>query len=64
MEKILVKIHQYQDSTFFLAISHIPVNALALAMESAQGMVSAAKPFLTKLKILKRLTKKNEKNPN
>lgn len=38
MEAIFVMIHQIQLSTFFLAISHIPVYALALAKASAHGM--------------------------
>lgn len=45
MEAILVRIHQYQLSTFFLAISHIAVNAVALANASAQGIAPGAKSF-------------------
>ena len=42
MEAILVNIHQIQLSTFFLAINHIPVYAVALANASAHGMASGA----------------------
>ena len=42
---MLVKIHQYQLSTFFLAISHIPVNAVAEARASAQGIAPGANPL-------------------
>ena len=40
MEAILVTIHQNQLSTFFLAISHMPVKAVEEANASAQGMVA------------------------
>jgi len=46
MEEIFVMIHQYQLSTFFLAISHIPVNAEADANASAHGMACGVKYFL------------------
>jgi hypothetical protein len=42
---MLVAIHQYQLSTFFFAISHIPVKAVALANASAQGIAPGAKSF-------------------
>ncbi len=35
---MLVAIHQYQLSTFFFAMSHIPVKAVAAAKASAQGI--------------------------
>ena len=38
---MLVPIHQYQLSTFFPAISHIPVNAVAEANASSAGTVLA-----------------------
>lgn len=40
---MLVTIHQYQLSTFFLVINHIPVNADAEAKASAHGMASSKK---------------------
>ena len=43
MEVMLVSIHQYQLSIFFLVISHMPVNADALANASAQGIAPGAK---------------------
>ncbi len=43
MEAILVAIHQYQLSTFFFAMSHIPVKAVAEGKASAQGMISCEK---------------------
>jgi hypothetical protein len=43
MDAILVSIHHIQLSTFFLAISHIPVYAVALAKASAHGIASGAK---------------------
>ena len=46
MLTILVSIHQYQLSTFFLVISHIPVKAEALARASAQGITPSKKNFL------------------
>ena len=38
MEAIFVRIHQYQLSTFFLVINHMPVKAAAEARASAQGI--------------------------
>lgn len=46
MDAILVAIHHHQLSTFFLAINHIPVNAVAEANASAQGMAPGANDFL------------------
>ena len=40
---MFVAIHQYQLSTFFLVISHIPVKAVAEAKASAQGMAPSKK---------------------
>ena len=48
IDAILVAIHQYQLSTFFLVISHMPVNAEADANASAQGIAPGAKLVLRK----------------
>lgn len=40
---MFVAIHQYQLSTFFLAINHMPVNAVADAKASAQGITPGKK---------------------
>ena len=53
MDAILVAIHQYQLSTFFLAISHMPVKAVAEANASAQGMVAEANAYFNQVKALK-----------
>ena len=45
MEQILVMIHQIQLSTFFLVMSHMPVNADADANASAQGIAPGANAF-------------------
>ena len=43
---MFVAIHQYQLSTFFFAISHMPVYAVALANASAHGIAFGANAFL------------------
>ena len=45
MDAILVAIHHHQLSTFFFAISHMPVKAVADAKASAQGMVAESNAF-------------------
>ena len=47
IEAIFVAVHQIQLSTFFLVISHIPVNAHALAKPSAQGIAAGANEYLS-----------------
>ena len=49
MEATFVAIHQYQLSTFFLAISHMAVNAVALAKASAHGIAPGAKLIFKKV---------------
>ena len=56
MEAILVAIHQYQLSTFFLAINHMPVNAAAEAHASAHGIAPGANPFFNQVSAMKMLT--------
>jgi hypothetical protein len=46
MEAIFVAIHQNQLSTFFFVISHMPVNAVAEAKASAQGITPSKKAVL------------------
>jgi hypothetical protein len=53
MEAMLVAIHQYQLSTFFFVISHMPVYAVALAKASAQGMA----PMIYSLWLIHRMVK-------
>jgi len=53
IDAVLVAIHHHQLSTFFLAISHIPVYAVALAKASAQGIAPSAKLFLAAVKAKK-----------
>ena len=45
MEEMFVAIHQYQLSTFFFVISHMPVKAVAEAKASAQGITPGANDF-------------------
>ena len=45
IELMFVASHHHQLSTFFLAISHIPVKAVAEAKASAQGMAQGYNAF-------------------
>ena len=45
IDAMFVAIHQYQLSTFFFVISHIPVKAVAEANASAHGIAPGAKSF-------------------
>lgn len=59
---MLVSIHQIQLSTFFLAISHMPVYAVADANASAQGIAPGAKLCLSAHRAIQSNMKQARKN--
>ncbi len=58
MEARLVMIHQVQFSSFFLFISHMPVNAAPDVKLSAIGTVLSVKRLRRKYKIVQQIKKK------
>ena len=58
MEARSVVIHQVQFSSFFLFISHMPVNAAAEVKLSAMGTVLSVKRLSRKYKMTQQLKKK------
>lgn len=50
MEARLVAIQKYQLDTFFFAMHHMPVYAVAEAKASAKGIASGAKALLAQSK--------------